>query len=125
MNAVANPNDFEALYSQTGLNNGFQLNLYNVLKGHIDDLRKILENDITLGVHRLKDIDWRLSMITACRQKQKMMQPKYTMKLSLEQTVKTTQDKQSADNNGELTGGCEQKVEDLYLDLDYVTMKRL
>ena len=84
MNAVVNPNDFEALYSQTGLNKTFQLNFYNVLKGHIDDLRRILENDITFGVHRLKDVDWRLSMVTGSRQKQKMMVPKYTMKLSLE-----------------------------------------
>ena len=55
--------------------------LFALVKSHITDLRKILDQDNQLGRVRLQNVDWRLSMVTACRQKQKMMVPKYTMLL--------------------------------------------
>ena len=36
------------------------------------------------GSLHFKDVDWRLNLVTATRQKQKMMLPKYTMKIELE-----------------------------------------
>jgi hypothetical protein len=35
-------------------------------------------------VKRFKDLNWRLSVVTSCRARQKVMVPKYTLKLDLE-----------------------------------------
>ena len=72
------------------------------------ELREILDRENKLGVKRLEDIDWRLSMVTATRQKQKIMCPKYTLQLSLNEQTQVEKESSS-----------------LVLDLDYTTMKRL
>ena len=71
-------------------------------------LREILDRENKLGVKRMHDIDWRLSMVTATRQKQKIMCPKYTMKLQMSET--TLQEPVHSEQ---------------VMDLDYTTMKRL
>ena len=73
--------DFSAIYDQSGLRQELKDALYNIVKGHIAELRAILDEENKLGKVSLQNMDWRLSLVTACRQKQKIMVPKYTMQL--------------------------------------------
>ena len=41
--------------------------MYNVIKGHVAELREILDKENKLGVLSLVEVDWRLSLVTACR----------------------------------------------------------
>ena len=66
------------------------------------------------GTLHFKDVDWRLNMVTATRQKQRMFLPKYTMHIHLEKHA------QSGASFGEKT-----TEQDLVLDLDYTNLKRL
>ena len=50
---------------------------------HIDELRTILATENDKDVRRFKDLDWRLNLVTSCRARQKIMVPKFTMKLDL------------------------------------------
>ena len=65
------------------------------------------------GSVHFKDMDWRLNLVTACRQKQKMLFPKYTVKIDLEHQP----EKQMM--NAKPT------TENLIFDLDYTNMVRL
>jgi hypothetical protein len=59
-------------------------------------------------VKRFKDLDWRLNLVTSCRARQKIMVPKFTMKLDLK------------------TGGSgEETTESYVLDADYTNLKRI
>ena len=58
---------------------------YNLLKGSLANMRQILIQDNSKGSIVFKDFNWRLNMVTACRQRQRMMLPKYTVKLDLEE----------------------------------------
>ena len=71
--------DFSSVYESTGLRTELGGALYGIVKGHIAELRKILDNENEVGRLLLTNVDWRLSLVSACRQKQKMMVPKYTM----------------------------------------------
>ena len=75
--------DFDAIYDQTGLRSELKQALFQVVKGHITELREILDDENKIGKLRLLNVDWRLSLVTACRQKQKMMVPKYTMQIQV------------------------------------------
>ncbi len=50
---------------------------------HLDELRAILMSENDKDVLRFKDLDWRLNLVLACRARQKIMVPKYTVKLDL------------------------------------------
>ena len=76
----------------------------------------LLEENERGSVH-FKDIDWRLNLVTATRQRQKMLLPKYTMRLQLEKHAEMSS---SASPSDEKT-----TVENLVVDLDYTNMKRL
>lgn len=102
-NSVAEE-DFEAVYAQSGLRQELKLSLYLALRGHIGELREILGKENSRGVLRLKEVDWRLSMVTACRQKQKLQCPKFTMQVAFEK---------------------QGQAQSVAFDLDYTTMKRL
>ena len=65
------------------------------------------------GTVHFKDMEWRLNLVTACRQRQKMLFPKYTIKLDLEHQP----EKQMI--NAKAT------TENLVFDLDYTNMMRL
>ena len=73
--------DFSSVYESTGLRMDLGTALYNIVKGHIVELRKILDNENEVGRLLLTNVDWRLSLVSGCRQKLKMMVPKYTMQL--------------------------------------------
>ena len=71
--------DFSSVYESTGLRMDLGGALYNIVKGHISELRTILDNENEVGRLLLTNVDWRLSLVSGCRQKLKMMVPKYTM----------------------------------------------
>lgn len=50
---------------------------------HMEELRAILASENERETKRFKDLDWRLSLVTGCRARQKTMVPKFTMKLDL------------------------------------------
>lgn len=72
------------------------------------ELREILDDENKIGKLRLLNVDWRLSLVTACRQKQKLMVPKYTMQIQVNQLLEK-----------------EEKEANMVFDLDYTMMKRM
>ena len=74
------------------------------------------END--KDVKSFKDFTWRLNLVTACRARQKIMVPKYTVKLDLDSNASG-----SVGENGEK--GDSNKGESYVLDVDYTNLKRI
>ncbi len=62
-------------------------------------------------VKRFKDLDWRLTLVTSCRARQKILVPKYTVKLDIagnENSISKSDNSQS-----------------YVLDMDYTNLKRI
>ena len=59
--------DFSLIYDQSGLRAELKQALFNIIKGHVAELRQILDNENEVGRLLLTNVDWRLSLITACR----------------------------------------------------------
>ena len=102
---------YESVFEQSGLKKAFKGVLYEVMKSSIKEIRDLLLEENERGTLHFKDIDWRLNMVTACRQRQRMFLPKYTMHLHLEKKAESA--------------SSEHTLQDLVLDLDYTNMKRL
>ena len=81
--------------------------MYQAVFPHIDELRAILASENDKDVRRFKDLDWRLNLVTSCRARQKIMVPKFTMKLDLAK------------------GQDEESTESYVLDCDYTNLKRI
>ena len=96
--------DFARLFEQTQLKGEFQQPLYELLMPVVKEIREILAQEGEQQVQRFKDIEWRFSVVMGCKGKKKMMLPKYTLRLTLEED-------------------CEEKQ--LVLDADYANLKRL
>lgn len=77
---------------------------------HIEEIRGILENENKIDINAYKNMDWRLSLVSACRARQKVMVPKYTMRLELQKEDKK-RGETSADN--------------FIMDVDYTNLKRI
>ena len=77
-------------------------------------MREILAAENDKDVKRFKDLNWRLSVVTSCRARQKVMVPKYTLKLDLETS---TIDKGGEDG--------QETTESFVLDVDYTNLKRI
>ena len=80
---------------------------------HLEELREILAAENDKDVKRFKDLNWRLSVVTSCRARQKVMVPKYTLKIDLE--TSTIEEATSA----------AQTTESFVLDVDYTNLKRI
>ena len=80
---------------------------------HLEELREILAAENDKDVKRFKDLNWRLSVVTFCRARQKVMVPKYTLKIDLE-TSKIEEATAAA-----------QTTESFVLDVDYTNLKRI
>ena len=80
---------------------------------HLEELRDILMSENDKDVRRFKDLDWRLNLVVGCRARQKIMVPKFTMKLDL------------ATNTNEDGDRTEEKTESYVLDVDYTNLKRI
>ncbi len=74
---------------------------------HLDELRDILGSENDLNVKRFHDFDWRLNLVTATRARQKVMVPKYTVKLDLASSRES------------------ETPESFVFDTDYTNLKRI
>ena len=77
---------------------------------HIGEIRDILEEENKKDVRSFRDLDWRLNLVTSCRARQKIMIPKYTVRLELQ-------------NEG--NAAASDKIENLVMDVDYTNLKRI
>ena len=80
---------------------------------HLDELRDILMTENGKDVRRYKDLDWRLNLVLGCRARQKVMVPKFTMKLDLATNTNEEGDRQ------------QEKTDSYVLDVDYTNLKRI
>ena len=64
--------------------------MFDVVYPYINDIREMLDQDNLEDNVHFSDLDWRLSMVTATMSRQKIMVPKYTVKMDLQkaQTAK-------------------------------------
>lgn len=80
---------YEAVFEQSALKKAFKGVLFEVMKSSIKEIRDLLLEENERGTMHFKDVDWRLNMVTACRQKQRMFLPKYTMHVLLEKKAES------------------------------------
>ena len=83
-NAVDNES-FDAVFETSALDMKFRDPLFKVCSSCAGELRQMLQRENERGGVHFKEMEWRLNLVTACRQRQKMMFPKYTVKIDLEQ----------------------------------------
>lgn len=57
--------------------------MFDIVYPYLGQLRDILKKENLKDVVKFSDMEWRLSMVSATRSKQKIMVPKYTVKLDL------------------------------------------
>ena len=112
-NNAVDQESFDLIYETCGLNDKFKEALFAIVTGCTGELREMLIRENERGSVHFKDMDWRLNLVTATRQRQKMLFPKYTVKIDLEHQP----EKQNA--NAKAT------TENLVFDLDYTNMMRL
>ena len=55
--------------------------MYKVVLPYLDEIRNMLDKDNKKGIMKFNNMEWRLSMVTGCRSRSKIMVPKYTIKL--------------------------------------------
>ena len=109
----ANADEFEIIYEQSLLKASLKQAFYEAVFPHLEELREILAAENDKDVKRFKDLNWRLSLVTGCRARQKVMVPKYTLKLDL---ATSTLDEDGAEG---------EKSESYVLDVDYTNLKRI
>jgi hypothetical protein len=80
----ASADEFDIIYEQSLLKLSLKEAFQQAVFPHLDELREILAAENEKDVKRFKDLNWRLSVVTSCRARQKVMVPKYTLKLDLE-----------------------------------------
>ena len=109
----ASQEEFETIYEQSLLKPALRTAFFEAVFPHLEELRDILMSENDKDVRRFKDLDWRLNLVVGCRARQKIMVPKFTMKLDL--AMNTNED-------GDRT---EEKTESYVLDVDYTNLKRI
>ena len=92
--------------------------MFDLIYPYLGQLRDILKKENQKDIVKFSDLEWRLSMVSATRSKQKIMVPKYTVKLDL----------QTASMAANMEKGLmseDQQVESVIFDSDYNNLKRL
>ena len=111
---------FQFIFEQSGLAEHLKDALFEVVKGHVSSLREIMDVENKLNKLQLQTVDWRLSLVTGSRQKQKMMVPKYTLQLQF------AEHKNKEDGDENKTSTLLQEVNSTQvMDCDYTMMKRI
>ena len=100
----ASDEEFKLIYQSSGLNPDFYQPMFDVIYPQIGEIRDMLDKDNNKDTSKFQDLEWRLSMVTSTRCRQKVMVPKYTVKMDLAK------------------GG---ETESIIFDSDYNNMKRL
>ena len=117
----ASEEEFKLIYQSSGLNTQdprYMKAMFDVVYPHIQELRDLLSKDNGKDIAKFNDMGWRLSMVTSCRSRQKIMVPKYTCKIDF-QTAQSAQE----DLKNNLSS--HQDIESVIFDSDYDNMKRL
>ena len=116
----ASEEEFFLIYQQSGLNQQpqFSKTMFDIIYPYIGELRDILKKENDRDTVKFSDLDWRLSMVTATRSKQKIMVPKYTVKMDVHTA-------NAAANMERGAASEEQQLESIIFDSDYNNMKRL
>ena len=60
---------FAAIYESCGLDPKFKDGFFTVVAGCTSELREMLMKENERGTIHFKDMDWRLNLVTACRQR--------------------------------------------------------
>jgi hypothetical protein len=110
----ASQDEFEIIYEQAQLKPALKKAFFDNVFPHLEELREILASENDKDVKRFKDMNWRLNLVTACRARQKIMVPKYTVKLDLETSTLEGESEESGS-----------KTESYVLDVDYTNLKRI
>ena len=100
----ASQEEFEIIYEQSTLKPAFRQAFFEAVFPHLEELRSILASENEKDVKSFRDLDWRLTVVTGCRTRQKILVPKYTLKLDL---------------------GSGREQESFVLDCDYTNLKRI
>ena len=116
---------FELIFEQSGLRDDYRDTLFALVKSHITELRKILDQDNQHGRSRLQNVDWRLSMVTACRQKQKMMVPKYTMLLQFSEGDQNTESQAVLDCDYTMMSRMQKEIQDALKSVENTYSRRV
>jgi len=87
----ANKDEFESVFAQSGLNANLMEPFGEAILPHLEQIRANLISEVEKNHHRFRNLDWRLSLVTACRAKQRITHPKFTLQLGLEQVQSDNQ----------------------------------
>ena len=82
----ASPEEFHLIYESSGLHRhkAFEKAMFDIVYPQLEEIREILNQENLRDTTRFNDLEWRLSMVTNTRLRQKTMVPKYTVKLDLQ-----------------------------------------
>ena len=105
---------FQAVYETMLIKEEFQETFYTIVKGSFGAMREIMQRENERGQIHFKDMNWRLSLVNGCRQRQRMMQPKFTCRLDTEQKPMTVSGPDSVPEPNTIV-----------FDMDYTNMMRL
>ena len=84
INAVS-PEAFQEVFESTTLKQELQEPFFGAIRGSLAEMREILQRENERGQLHFRDMSWRLGLVTGCRLHQKMLQPKFTVRLDTEQ----------------------------------------
>uniref|UniRef100_A0A7S3J7M7 COMM domain-containing protein n=1 Tax=Euplotes harpa TaxID=151035 RepID=A0A7S3J7M7_9SPIT len=82
--------EFEGLYPQTGLKAELKPTFVNIVLPALRELREVMDTAEDEGYSKFKDIEWRLSISIGSRLKKEMFEPKFTMRLTMEDEKSNT-----------------------------------
>ena len=85
------PKELEAIYPQMGLKTELKPAFANIVLPALSELREVMETTEDDNYCKFKDIEWRLSVSIGSRLKKEMFEPKFTMKLTMEDENSKTQ----------------------------------
>mmetsp|Transcript_4426 Transcript_4426/g.4170 ORF Transcript_4426/g.4170 Transcript_4426/m.4170 type:complete len:98 (-) Transcript_4426:129-422(-) len=78
-----NEQEFEIIFEQSGLLPQFKPGFFEAVYPHIEEIRELLMLENKEGTLNYKNFDWKLNLVTNTRSKQKILQPKYTVKIEM------------------------------------------
>ena len=113
----ASEEEFSILYDQSGLNPQFKKHMFEAVYPYIMEIREMLAKENQKDQIRFAEMEWRLSVITSCRARQKIMVPKYTLKLDFEKEAGAVNDLKNNTVSKE-------DIESVIIDSDYNNLKR-
>ena len=76
---------FASVFESMMLKEEFGEPFLSAIRGSVPEMREILQRENERGQVHFRDMSWRMSLVSGCRQRQKMLQPKFTVRLDTEQ----------------------------------------